>query len=162
MSTRFWFRQNSVRETPPRHTDVMPSPKFVVMKGERDPRRRISSAVGRPRRPALLVYWVDNLIGAITMGARIALHRRWTRLAVHPRAHRSDVQRWSRQSRRRMFRGWRRTRPEEEAQATQDEGLVEMATLQNGEIAERESREPQWLGRQVSPLEALRIGPRIA
>ena len=36
---------------------------------------------------ALTLYWVDNLVGAITMGVRIALHRRWTGLAGHSRAH---------------------------------------------------------------------------
>ena len=34
---------------------------------------------------ALTLYWIDNLAGAVAMGVRIALHRRWTGLAGHDR-----------------------------------------------------------------------------
>lgn len=36
---------------------------------------------------ALALYWVDTLIGSLAMGARIALHRHWTGMAGHRRAH---------------------------------------------------------------------------
>jgi Family of unknown function (DUF6498) len=35
---------------------------------------------------ALTLYWFDNLVGALAMAVRIALHRRWTGLAGHGRA----------------------------------------------------------------------------
>ena len=34
---------------------------------------------------ALALYWVDNLVGAVTMSVRIALHRHWTGRAGHDR-----------------------------------------------------------------------------
>ena len=34
---------------------------------------------------ALTLYWIDNLVGAVVMGVRIGLHRRWTGLAGHGR-----------------------------------------------------------------------------
>lgn len=34
---------------------------------------------------ALTLYWIDNLVSAFVMSARIALHRRWTGLAGHGR-----------------------------------------------------------------------------
>jgi hypothetical protein len=34
---------------------------------------------------ALMLYWIDTLIGACAMGVRIALHRRWTQASGHDR-----------------------------------------------------------------------------
>jgi hypothetical protein len=34
---------------------------------------------------ALALYWIDNLVSAVVMSARIGLHRRWTGLAGHQR-----------------------------------------------------------------------------
>lgn len=36
---------------------------------------------------ALTLYWIDNLVGSVAMGARIVIHRRSTGLAGHGRAH---------------------------------------------------------------------------
>lgn len=36
---------------------------------------------------ALTLYWVDNVVGSVAMGARIFLHRRWTGVSGHRRPH---------------------------------------------------------------------------
>jgi hypothetical protein len=35
---------------------------------------------------ALTLYWIENVVGALAMSVRIALHRRWTGVAGHGRA----------------------------------------------------------------------------
>lgn len=41
--------------------------------------------VGWSPATALTLYWIDNVVSAIAMGVRIALHRRWTRASGHDR-----------------------------------------------------------------------------